>query len=713
MTDACCRSILGFAILCIQSPAVPAATNDPGPLGGDIPIVLTPTRLRQSLADVPASVTIITAKMLKQFGIVSIPEALRLVPGMEVTQATGNDTGNDYRIGYHGTNVIVPRRMNVLIDGMSVYRPAKARVDWKGLPVAIEDVDRIEITRGPNSASYGANSMLAIVNIITKHPREAEGTTLAATVGTQRTAGGTARYGGKFGEATAYRITLDHQQDAGFDSASTLGQGHDTTRINRLSFRSVTELDSTQSLDLQASAITGLKEVEYIDRYQQGFPDIDVRDYYFNGRWRKGLSPNHELQAQLYATRHRNEQTWRDCVPTVTLLPELADLWRANPRYVEAILAGRQPAGGTAQDNALAGAAFAAYRALGARAATPTCVEANQNYVESRYDFELQDTYVFSDALRMVSGIGLRRDVGDSQTYLQGRVSNNSWRLFSNVEYKPSKAISINAGGFLEKDHLTGSALSPRLALNGHVTDNQTIRFVVSRAVRMPDLLEQRADWRYRATNFSPPLNGATDGYFYASARAPGNVNAEKILSREIGYLGNFPQYGLLVDAKVFDDRLSSLLSEKLQVFSFYPTNSNWVHLRGSEVQVTYEPNNRWMVYLAYSYVDNNASTVLEQAQYSRHSGAIGLSHVFQNDWRATLAFYGAQGNAAGQAFYGREDLTLAKSFRFTKDQSLLASFTIRHLDNATSRYFADVGQTSENSYDRTMQYSLSLTLSF
>jgi iron complex outermembrane receptor protein len=289
--------ICGLAIHAIQSPTA-AAASDLGPLDGDIPVVLTPTRLRQSLADVPASVTIITAEMLKRFGIVSIPEALRLVPGMAVTQVSGND----YRIGYHGTNILVPRRMNVLIDGMSVYRPALARVDWKELPVAIVDVERIEVTRGPDSASYGANSMQAIVNIITKHPREAEGTTLAAAAGTQRTAGGTVRYGGKFGDATAYRLTLDRQQDAGFDSASTLGQGHDSTRINRLNFRSVTDLDSNQSLDLQAAVVTGVKEIEFIDRTQQNFPDIDLHEYYFNGRWRKSFSPNHELQVQCYAT---------------------------------------------------------------------------------------------------------------------------------------------------------------------------------------------------------------------------------------------------------------------------------------------------------------------------------------------------------------------------------------------------------------------------
>ena len=65
--------------------------------------------------------------------------------------------------------------MNVMIDGLSVYRPGLARVDWAEIPVAIDDIERIEITRGPNSATYGANSMMAIVNILTKHPRDTEG----------------------------------------------------------------------------------------------------------------------------------------------------------------------------------------------------------------------------------------------------------------------------------------------------------------------------------------------------------------------------------------------------------------------------------------------------------------------------------------------------------------------------------------------------------
>lgn len=701
-------SMLGCTLIGLQS-SMALAASDSEPPDNELPVVLTPTRLRESLANVPASVTIITADMLRRFGITSVPEALRLVPGMAVTQATGSD----YRIGYHGTNMLTPRRMNVLIDGVSVYRPGLARVDWKELPVAIDDIERIEVTRGPNSASYGANAMLAIVNILTRHPRDSAGTTLTGTAGSQRTSGGTLRHGGNLGASTSYRITLDHQEDGGFDVASTLGQGHDTTRLHRLNFRSVTELNSTHTLDLQATVLQGLKEIEFIDRYQQGFPDIGVQEVDVSARWQAHLSADHALQVQVYATRHSNAQAWRDCLPTITLLPQLATLWRVNPGYVNAVLAGRTPSGGTAQDNVLAASAIATYRALGPRAATPTCVDANQNVAEQRIDAELQDTLVLSDQLRVVSGFGLRRDVADSQTYLQGRVVNNSWRVFANAEVKPDPAVSINAGGFFERDQLTGSAFSPRLALNLHANESQTIRFVVSRAVRMPDILEQRADWRYRTTAFSPALNGATDGYFYPTALAPGNLTSEKILSREIGYLGNFPQYGLLLDAKVFDDRLRDLVSEKLQVFSFAPTNRNQVRLRGAEVQVNWEPDTRWKVFLSYAYLDNAASTLFEQTQYSRHSGALGVSRAFGNDWQAGLAWYGASANGTGQTFQGRTDLTLSKKVRLGDNRNLLASLTARHRDNTTSRYLIDVGQTKESRDDSAMQYVLTLNYSF
>jgi iron complex outermembrane receptor protein len=522
-----------------------------------------------------------------------------------------------------------------------------------------------------------------------------------------------ARYGGKMNEATSYRLTIDHQHDSGFDYSSRLGKDHDNTDLNKVNFRSITDIANNETFDFQAALVQGIKQIEFVDKYQLTFPDISSDDIYLNALWRKLLSPDHEVQIQAAIANHRNDQNWSTCPPTAMFLPQMFALWRANPRYANTILAGHIPTGGSAQDNALAAAALAAIGALGARAAQPTCVDANQNYVERRSDLEYQDTFVYSDALRMVSGFGVRQDMADSQTFAGGRVANNSARVFGNLEYKPVQWMNINAGGFLEKDQITGTAFSPRVAINTHLTDNHTVRFVVSKGVRMPDLQEQRGNWSYLATNFNPPLNGTTQGYFFQSAVAPGNLGSEKILSKEIGYLGNLPQYGLLIDAKLFDDRLTDLISEKLQVSDFNPTNGNAARLRGTEWQINYEPNERWKAYLAYAYLHIDASTILEQTQVASHSGALGLTRLLDRGWQATLAFYGSGASGFGQSFYGREDVTLSKIFVLEKESRLTTSFIVRHLDNPITQYFLDFGKTAESRYNSSMQYYLTCKFTF
>ncbi len=395
------------------------------------------------------------------------------------------------------------------------------------------------------------------------------------------------------------------------------------------------------------------------------------------------------------------------------LLPEMFSLWQANPGYVNTILSGKKPSGGSPNDNALAQAALVAIANLGDRAAQPTCADANQNFTERRADIELQDTVVFSEELRMVAGIGLRNDVGDSQTYLGGSANNTTWRTFSNVEYKPFKSLNINAGGFLEKDSLTGSSFSPRLAMNFHVTDHHTLRFVTSKATRMPDIQEQRVNWTYQATNLNPPLNGVNQGMFFQSAKALGNLTGERITSKEIGLLAHYPQSGMLLDAKIFEDKLDDLISEKLQLISYKPTNSNSVVLRGAELQISYAPSNRWMVHLGYSYLTNHASIVYEQTQYAKNSGTLAVSHLLSNGWRGSFAYYGYGANTNGQSSYGREDLTISKTYRLPNAVTLTPTFTVSYLNNRTSSFLSDIVQRQDSIYNDATQCYLSLKLTY
>lgn len=678
-------------------------------------IVLTPTRLRQPISEVPGSVTVISADMLAKYGIASIPEALRLVPGMAVTQLSGGE----YTVNYHGSNSISPRRMNVLVDGMSVYRSAFAQVDWTMLPVAMDDIERIEVTRGPNSASYGPNSMLAIINIITKHPNESAGTTLDASAGTRGARNATVRHGGRLGATTNYWLTLDHRQSDGFEKVRgagfalpSLDPDHDRTERDLLNFRSSTELDRDENLELRFSALNGRQDNPLIDQYQRTYPDVGLQERDVGVTWRKSLTPAHEIKVNAYISRHSNDQSWTECLPALAYLPELGTLWRANPNYVLMIIAGRTPSGGTPADNLMAAAAVRAIRALGPKAMAPACGTTNQNYVENRADIEVQTTSVISDTLRFVAGAGGRRDTAESATYLGGKVSNNTWRVFANAEYRPAPATVINAGGYYESDNLTGSSFSPRLALNQHLNANNTVRVVLSRANRMPGIIEQRANWSYRTTGLDPALLGVTEADFAQSARAVGTLDAEQNTSKEIGYTGNFPSRGLMVDAKLFNDHLSNLISERITLASFNPSNANSLRLRGAEVQVDYAPTPKWNLHAGYSHLNAKASTPMELTQYSRNSGVLAASHLLPSDMRISLAAYRNQGAAGGQSAFGKQDLTISKRFRLG-GAVLTPMLTVTHLDESEVRYFYDIGKSITNQIGDQMQYRVSIKVTF
>ena len=670
------------------------SASDDGLDDNAIPTVLTPTRLKQSLAEVPSSVTIITQDMLKTYGITSIPDALRLVPGMEVTQVSGND----FRINYHGTSELEPRRMEVLIDGMSVYRPAIARVDWKALPIVIEDVDRIEVTRSPNSATYGPNSMMAIVNIITKKPTAVEGTSVLVSDGSFNSSEAMARYSGHLGNATTFRITLDRQRDDG-EISSTTAPEHDGTELDRVNFRSITNISNTEEFDAQVSLVKGVEQVASVERYQVSYPDQGTNEYYINLKWNKSLSENDDIQVQAYTSHHDSTQSWTTCPPRAALLPQLYNLWSADPAYVAAILAGKKPTGGTAYDNQLALLALTAIKVEGANALKPACLlGVNQNYTEGRSNIELQDTYVLSPKLRAVMGIAGRQDIGDSQTYLAGRVVDDSYSAFANVEYKPSDWSSINAGGYFEHDTLTGGAFSPRLALNVRASENHSFRFIVSKGTRLPDIFEQRAIWTYSGVYNNTPVT------FYEHAQSPDDLTGEKITSTEIGYFGNFPQAGLQVDAKVYDDELSDLISQKLEVSNFAPTNTNSLRLKGFEMQVTYQPTEKWSAYATYSKLLNEGATSpYEITQVADNMGVVGVARTFDNDWKASALFQASSGNGLGQTYYQQESLVLTKKLKVAGAR-VTATASAAHLDNPNQTYLQDVGNVIALKYTKTNQ---------
>lgn len=675
------------------------------PSEADYPVVITPTRLRQSLADAPASVTVISSETLRRYGVTRIEDALRLVPGMAVSQ----NSGNTYNISYHGTNTISPRRMNVLVDGVSAYQPSFSRVVWPLLPVALEDIDRIEVIRGPDSSAYGPNSMTAVINILTKHPKDVEPALVSASVGTRQWADGTVRLAKTLG-GTSLAMTASAHNDGGMDrTRPALMANHDDTRVTRLHLRAQHELGDGGSLDLQASHVRTDMDLNALDASQKSYPDLKASSDQFSLRWTKAVSFNHELQMDASYGHTDARQRWASCWANVAYAPEMAALFRSNPAYVRQLIANLQagqlvvPPGGSAQDQALMASLVAHYLSPFApvNGLALDCGQLNQDGRESRTQLEFQDTYVVSDQLRLVTGLGFRSQSVDSATYFGGTVGNHVQWVFGHAEYRPNAWLTANLGGYGESNSIGNATFSPRMALNAHLSENQTVRAVMSKGTRTPDLFENRANWQYVVSGLSQPINGASSAPLFAHAVASTDLASEEIWSRELGYVLMLHQLGLTFDARLFDERLKQLISRQLNVLDFNPDNSGHVRLSGAEMQTSWTISSTWSSWLAYSYLLNrDAHPVQETLQYARHSGAGGVSVALSDNWRASLAHYAASGNGLYELGYGRTDLTLAHAFMLG-EQSASASLTVAYLSTPAVHNYIDNQSYFTAAYDK------------
>ena len=392
-----------------RSPLVLALLLSPPLLADDLftdseqlPQVLTATRLKQTPAEVPGSMTVLDSELINASGARDISELLRLVPGMMV----GNISGNQAAVNYHGTNASEARRMQVLIDGRSVYRAGLATVDWSDIPLALEDIERIEVFRGPNTVSYGANALMAVVNILTRSPADSHGTRLKVTRG-QRGINDWYASQGMGWDGGDLRLSLSGMQDDGFDENAGGQDYRDSRRLTRLSLSASHALNAEQSLDWQFSAKEGSEQRPYA--YTPVFPgvsgaganaDVNAKDYAASVRWNIDLDPRHSLYLQGSALHWDRQQVWSACDAAIAFSPQLAQLWRLNPGYTERLArnidAPIPP--GSDQEQALAREVRQQWHNGGAN---PVCGDIDQSTRESRLDLELQDTLSLSDSLRL------------------------------------------------------------------------------------------------------------------------------------------------------------------------------------------------------------------------------------------------------------------------------------------------------------------------
>ncbi|MCG3112674.1 MAG: TonB-dependent receptor [Candidatus Manganitrophus sp. SB1] len=199
----------------------------------------------------PAAIFVITQEDIRRSGVTSVPEALRMAPGVQVARINANQ----WAIGIRGFTSRLSRSILVLIDGRSVYNPLFAGVYWEVQDLLLEDIERIEVIRGPGGVIWGANAVNGVINIITKHSKETQGGLVTLGAGTEERGFGGVRYGGRSGEELHYRVYAKYfDRDAGFHQD---GVDFDDWRMGQAGFRTDLDITDRDAFTLQGDFYTG------------------------------------------------------------------------------------------------------------------------------------------------------------------------------------------------------------------------------------------------------------------------------------------------------------------------------------------------------------------------------------------------------------------------------------------------------------------------
>ncbi|MGJ0516307.1 MAG: TonB-dependent receptor plug domain-containing protein [Methylomicrobium sp.] len=275
----------------------------------------------QSLNDAPAAIFVISNEDIKRSGVTSIPEALRLAPGLDVARIDANKWAVSAR-GFHGR---FANKLLVLIDGRNAYTRTFSGVYWENQDVMLEDVDRIEVIRGPGATLWGANAVNGVINIITKHSSETQGMLLNAGGGTEERGFGSFRYGAKLGEDTTARVYAK-----GFyrDENTHLSGGEAGDDWNQVQggFRLDSHLSTQDALTVQGDVYQA--NINQFSRYPQIVPPFQVVEKDDNtayggnllARWQHTVSPTSDYALQFYYNTYtRNEVPLLDHRDTLDL----------------------------------------------------------------------------------------------------------------------------------------------------------------------------------------------------------------------------------------------------------------------------------------------------------------------------------------------------------------------------------------------------------
>lgn len=443
--------------------------------------VVSVAKVPEKVTDTPAAIYIITEEDLRRSGVQSIPEALRMVPGLHVYQIDANK----WAVSARGFASRFANKMLVMIDGRTVYSTLFSGVFWDAQDVMLEDIDRIEVIRGSGGTLWGANAVNGVINIISKDSADTQGALVSLQAETTASGEVSARYGGWLNDRTSYRFYGKYFNRGSFDTPSG-EDAADDWHAARGGFRMDVNVSASNKLTLQ-SDLYGGKSGESV-RYLTPFPPYenevttDAPESGGNvlGRWTRTFSKDSEMIFQAYYDHTQRDEFFVDeTVDTADLdfqhrlnmTDGLEILWGLGYRYTRGDTEGKET-------------------------------------IPDVYSYSM-DPQVREDNL--------------FSSFLQGRLP------------IAGEKGEITLGTKLEHNDYTGFEWQPSARIMWSLSDDHSLWGAVSRSVRTPSRLEHDADINTGAYLLYPEQGG-----LLTFVRILGNeeTESETVYSYESGYRG-------------------------------------------------------------------------------------------------------------------------------------------------------------------------------
>lgn len=660
----------------------------------EMPVVLSASRLEQPQSETPMAVTSIDRELIEASGARTIPEVLRLVPGIVVGNSV-NEWGEESKliVSYHGHTDQYSKQMQVLIDGRSVYEPLLGGVDWNMLPINLEDIERIEVTRGPNSSTYGSNSFLAVINIITRHASEDPGHYVQLRAGNHDITDLTYRYGGNSGDLD-YRVTLSTQNDDGLDARKNLGSqqysdefvdNHDDIHTGAVDYRTDYQINRRNHLT-----------------YQGGYSSTDLEI-------NENFSPEGIRPVRDSETIHAHQ---------FFKLENTAD---NNNSYVVQYYYNLQDKTDQSISKLIAGSG----------GIDDFTLDLDFGLKSERHNLEFTHFNQTTDSLRLIWGLSAQRDISKSIYWLndQGTIRRETYRLFANTEWRINQENLLNFGALLEKNKTLGTEVSPRLALIHKFSRQHSLRVGISKAIRSPFISEEFGNivFSHDLTSGGAPI-GVT---LVEQQLVPNsNIEHETIISQEIGYSGQFLDDKLLINTRLFHDRLDNLIQRETiaigtdnfdgethinkNIISTKVTGAELefdlrtehaLRFFGNVTHLKIKSHNELLTLTAEEYMNSApewAGSLLVIKQFNeQYSGSLGFYHVGEMGWLDVPD--------EPASSYNTMDLRLSKMNRQSSSLSKL-SLVLKNLLGEYNNYHhhPKIGPRAESNLTGYIEYSIS-----